>query len=262
MINFNDEVIDASFKKPVIVDFWASWCAPCRVLGPVIEKIAEEQQDTWTLVKVDTEANQEISTQYGIRSIPSVKMFYEGKIVAEFSGALPRQQILSWLEENLPSEEKNNWSEVETTLLEMEPEEAIDLLTSFHKRFPDHRPSRLALATKCVFSDPGLSSALIADIKIGQEGYDLAQDIHAYTELISLEDDAVEPISNLLVGAESDFRKKDFDAGMTKLIEAVTIDKNMYKELPRRASIAMFHLLGAEHPVTKKYRRSFDMALY
>ena len=262
MINFNDDVIDASHKKPIVVDFWASWCAPCRVLGPVIEKIAEEQQDVWTLIKVDTEANQEVATQYGIRSIPSVKMFYEGKIVGEFAGALSRQQILKWLDDHLPSDEKKDWSELESDLSEMDPFKAIDALKDFHNKFPNHRPSRLALATKCIFGDPGLAAALISDVKIGQEGYDLAQDIHAYTELISLEDDLNEPVSKLLVGAELDFREGEFDGGMTKLIEAVTIDKNLYKELPRRASIAMFHLLGAAHPITRKYRRTFDMALY
>ena len=107
-----------------------------------------------------------------------------------------------------------------------------------------------------------MAAALISDVKVGQDGYDLAQDIHAYTELISLEDDLDEPVCKLLVGAESDFRNGDFDGGMAKLIEAVTIDKNLYKELPRRAGVAMFHLLGTAHPITKKYRRTFDMALY
>ena len=151
MINFNDDVINASHKIPIVVDFWASWCAPCRVLGPVIEKIAEEQQDLWTLVKVDTEANQEVATEYGIRSIPSVKMFYKGKIVSEFSGALPRQQILKWLDQHLPSDEKNEWSELESSLVEMDPDKAVDALKDFHDKFPNYRPARLALGIEMHF---------------------------------------------------------------------------------------------------------------
>jgi thioredoxin len=105
-MDFNKDVIEKSYEQPVVVDFWAPWCGPCRILGPTIEQLAEEQKDKWTLVKVNTEEEYDVAVQYRIQSIPNVKMFHEGEVIAEFAGALPRPQILAWLEEHLPNAEK------------------------------------------------------------------------------------------------------------------------------------------------------------
>ena len=86
-MNF-DQVLARSHDKPVLVDFWAPWCGPCRVLGPTLEKLAGEQSDRWELVKVNTEEDQELAHKYNIRSIPNVKLFHKGEEVAEFVGAL------------------------------------------------------------------------------------------------------------------------------------------------------------------------------
>ncbi len=262
MIDFDQDVIEASFEKPIVVDFWAPWCAPCRVLGPVIEKIADEQQALWTLVKVNTEENQEVASNYGIRSIPNVKMFFKGKNIAEFAGALPRTQILAWLEEHLPSDAKEQWQVLEKELASVDSATSIAMLDEFVSSHPDHLPAKLALTRHIVFQDPARANALIANIKIGQEGYDIAVDVHAYTELISLEDAATNEVATYLITAQKKFQSGDFAAGIEDLIEAVKIDKSAYDDLPRRAAIAAFRLLGNDHPATKKYRRLFDMALY
>ena len=99
---FNVDVIEMSHKKPVLVDFWAPWCGPCRILGPTLEKLARESKGAWRLVKINSDQHPDLVREYGIRGIPAVKLFVDGKVVNEFVGALPEHALKRWLEEALP----------------------------------------------------------------------------------------------------------------------------------------------------------------
>ncbi len=99
--NFQKEVIEKSHEIPVLVDFWASWCGPCMMLGPVLEKISEEYDGKFILAKADTEENPAISSKFGIMSIPSVKLFKDGQVIDEFVGAQPEAPIKQWLNQKL-----------------------------------------------------------------------------------------------------------------------------------------------------------------
>ncbi|CAN5599558.1 hypothetical protein BH23BAC4_BH23BAC4_00180 [soil metagenome] len=94
--------IEKSKDKPVVVDFWAPWCGPCRVLGPTIDKLARESQGAWRLVKINVDAHPQLAQEYEVRGIPAVKMFRDGKVAAEFTGALPELEIRRWLDQHLP----------------------------------------------------------------------------------------------------------------------------------------------------------------
>ena len=99
--NFEEKVIEKSEEIPVVVDFWSNWCPPCNIFGPILEKIAEKQKEKFILVKAHIDQAPETSGKYGIESIPSVKMFKNGKVIDEFLGAIPESDVIEWLNKNL-----------------------------------------------------------------------------------------------------------------------------------------------------------------
>jgi len=99
--DFEEKVIKKSKEIPVVVDFWAQWCQPCLILGPTLEELKEEADGKFILAKVNVDIAPEVSKKYNIMSIPSVKMFKQGKATAEFVGAIPKEQVKEWLDENL-----------------------------------------------------------------------------------------------------------------------------------------------------------------
>ena len=100
---FATAVLEGSKTKPVVVDFWAPWCGPCRVLGPVIEKVAAELGDEVLLAKLNTDENPRTATQFRIQGIPAVKAFRNGRMVAEFTGAVPESQVRAFFQKLVPS---------------------------------------------------------------------------------------------------------------------------------------------------------------
>lgn len=257
-MDFKTAVIEKSFEKPVVVDFWAPWCGPCRILGPVIEKLAAEQSGKWELVKLNTEEDYDVSEQYNIRSIPNVKMFHKGEVIAEFMGALPRTAIERWLEEYLPDSRREGLALI---LSRLNGEGGASELEAFVAQNPDIAEARLALARLIVYNDPERAAALVQPIRLGDKLAEYAEDLRILAELMSVEPDD-SPAGRLIDGARQALRRKDNETAIKNIIEAATVDKSYADDLPRRAAIALFRLWGPQDALTKNYRWRFDMALY
>ncbi len=101
---FQEDVIETSRRKPVLVDFWAPWCGPCRVLSPTLDKLAKESGGKWRLVKINADSYPGLVQRFGVRGIPAVKLFIDGGVADEFVGALPEHAIREWLARALPAE--------------------------------------------------------------------------------------------------------------------------------------------------------------
>ena len=258
-MNFQQDVIEKSYEKPVLVDFWAPWCGPCRVLGPVLEQLAEEQPDRWTLVKINTEEEQALAQQFGIRSIPNVKLFYQGEVVDEFAGALPKFQIERWLDQHIPDERSG---ELANLLLAIgNGQRPLEDLKEYVANHPDMTIARLALAEAIVFQQPEEVESILQQASLDAQQIDLAQDIRTLAELMLFETDDSKA-GQALQDAQEALRTHESELAIKRIIDAVMADRSLHKDLPRRAAIALFHLWGNEHELTKRFRRLFDMALY
>jgi putative thioredoxin len=131
--DFQHDVIDASAQLPVLVDFWAAWCAPCKMLGPILEQLAAAAQGRWKLVTVDVDAQPALAQQYQVRGIPAVKLFIDGRVVDEFSGAMPQAALVQWLDSRIPTPAQRQVAEAREHLAHGRREPAPGKLLSIQK---------------------------------------------------------------------------------------------------------------------------------
>ncbi len=265
--NFQDDVIEASRSVPVLVDFWAPWCGPCRVLGPTLDRLAAASEGKWHLVKINTDEHPDISSRYGIRGIPAVKLFVDGEVIDEFTGALPEHAVRQWLEKALPSENKKRLDRAELEIQAGNEEAAEALLNEILEEEPGNPKARVLLAQILAFRDPAAAAGLVEGSAFAGPGFvQVGEAVKTVARLFELSDDA----SSLAEGSGREayraalaaLRERRFEKALERFIEVIQVDRYYDDDGARKACVAIFTLLGNDHPAVRKYRRTFDMALY
>ena len=268
--DFQQDVLEKSFQQPVLVDFWAEWCGPCRTLGPILERLASENDGKWSLVKVNTAIHQEVAMYFQIRSIPAVKLFVDGEVVDEFTGALPEASIRQWLEQTLPGNSSNNQLlEFAKEALEVgEVDQALLALKRLLNEEPDHDEGRTLLALIYLVSqDEDLQKQaveLIESIGPDSKFFDIAEALRLLVEMMDhkfLQNLPASPHQVLMKEGIDELRRGHFDHALKHWIDALKKERE-YRELARKACVAVFKFLGEDSEVTRQYRPAFSSAFY
>jgi len=262
--NFQIDVIEKSFDKPVLVDFWAEWCAPCRMLGPILEKLAEENKDIWELVKVDTDKNQEFAMKYGVKGIPNVKLFRNGEVINEFTGALPESAIKDWLKKSIPSKFVDQIEHAKILLKGGDVSTARVILEDIHKGDINNSEVKVLLAKLLLFEDIKEAKRLVENVDGNLDNIELAEAITTLAELLQRDQSSFtdSEVREKYLSAIDNIRKKDFDSALTKFIDIIRTDKNYDDDGARKTCIAIFKFLGEDNEITLNHRREFGSALY
>jgi putative thioredoxin len=243
--DFEQAVLSRSRELPVVVDFWASWCGPCRTLSPALERAAEARQGKVELVKIDVDANQELAARYQVQGIPAVKVFRDGEVVDEFVGALPAAAVERFFDSIVPSEAD--------ALVAEGDEQSL-------RRALELEPGRAdaAAALGRVLLARGEHEAAL-EVLEDAAGDFVAEGLAARARLLS--SDAPENLPDLR-GALTALESGDEARALELLETAIGIAQPETRDLIRKVMVGIFAELGADHPLSREYRRKLAAALY
>jgi putative thioredoxin len=260
--SFEREVIERSKEVPVVVDFWAAWCGPCRALGPVLEKLAREGAGSWLLAKLDVDSNQALSQAYRIQGIPAVKAFVGGKVVAEFTGAQPEKMIRGWLTQFVRDSGSDALAAI-AALEAAQPDEAVAQYRLLLGSEPGNNAALFALGRLQALRGAAEGFAALRQLPADADNFVRAQALLPLAELTQLEAaEAETPSATLYAAAAAAVRAGDYAAAVDGLLRLVMVDRGYRDDGARRAIVALLAALGDGHALTVPTRRRLANALF
>lgn len=271
--SFGQDVLVQSQEVPVVVDFWAPWCGPCRTLGPLLERLATEARGAFILAKVNVDNNQRLAASYQVQGIPAVKAFRDGRVVDEFSGALPESQVRAWLQRVVPAP-ADKLAEKASALEQANPQQAQVLYRQALDIDARHPASLFGLGRMLVSAGDPAGVELLAQIPAGTPVYPRAQaliglagflagaansDPAVLSQRIDRNGNDLEARYHLaahLVG------EKEYAQAMDQLLAIVMRNRAFEDDGARRVLLALFDTLGDDHALVATYRRKLANALF
>jgi len=273
LADFDAQVLAASRQAPVVVDFWAPWCQPCRVLKPLLEKLADEYGGRFILAKVNSDENPDLATRYGVRGIPAVKAFVDGQLVDEFTGALPEAQIREFLDRLIPSPAEPLRREALALAAAGDPAAARKKLAAAIDLDPRNDAAYLDYAELCCTLD-ALDEAREILEAVGDRARDRDR-VEALRARLALANSAgnadIDALRGRVAadGADLDARlqlanalalRQDYRGALENLLDIVRRDKGWNDEAGRKGMLNLFTLLAAQ-PQHDDLVREYRVAL-
>jgi len=273
--NFLSDVIAASETTPVLVDFWASWCEPCKSLMPVLTKLADEYAGKFILAKIEIDQQQELARQFAVRSVPTVMMIINGEVVDQFSGALPENQVRDFINKHLQSSPGSPLQQALKLYQEGETDAALAQMQEVLLAEPANPMVRIEFANILMrekrFDDArDLLQSLSAADKTNPAALALFTQLDAINAVMDAPD-----IDELILAIEKDpsncqLREQltahyqlrgDFISAMDQLLEIVRCDRTYNDDAGRKGLLKIFELLGQNHELVTQYRRKLAQQL-
>jgi putative thioredoxin len=274
--DFDQVVIEDSRHTPVLVDFWAPWCGPCRVLTPVLEKLAREYQGQFILATVNSDDNVELAQRYGIRSIPTVMAFVDGEVVDQFMGAQPESEVRKFIDSILPSRADRLVREAAAERLAGRPEIALELLHQAASEEPN-KEAVLAELVETLLDLGRLEEAHQHGANLDPLRARSPRAAQALARLEFAEDPAQardagkleaqiesnpDDLDARLALAKFYARRHEYEHALEQLLEIVRRDRAFGGDAARKTMVALFELLGNEDPLVRRYRKELSAALH
>jgi putative thioredoxin len=254
--NFQQEVIDRSREIPVVIDFWAPWCGPCRTLGPTMERLAAEAKGAWILAKVNVDENPRLSQAFRIQSIPAVMAVSGGKVVEQFVGALPESQIRTWLKKFVP-EPAGSLLDAARELEAADPEGAAARYRLLLGDEPNNAEALFALGRLLLLQSSPEGVATLKQVPGDTPLFARAQAALPLAEFLA--DGAGAPEGEL----DARYRQAARAALSRDYAAAVDArDRTFRDDGARKALLALFAALGDDHPVVPGARRRLANTLF